>query len=191
MNNKVFISSIAFALAAAQLYAGTIIGAVEGKSGRIAHAVIYVTDAKGSFSAPSEHAKVDQKDKEFVPAVIAVQKGATVDFDNSDPFFHNVFSSSHSKTFNVSQTKKGDTSAVTFDKVGIVPIRCHIHANMKGYIVVCPNPFFATSNGKGLFKINDIPAGTYTLKVWTASGAATTQTVTVPATGEAKVIFKV
>lgn len=133
---------------------------------------------------------MNQKDKEFLPHVLAILKGTTVKFDNSDPYFHNVFSSSRVKTFNVSQEKKGDTSTILFDKIGLIPIRCHIHAAMKAYIVVLPNPYFGVSNDKGQFRISDVPAGSYTIKVWSEKGTAT-QTIDVPAGDRAKVIFKV
>jgi len=93
--------------------------------------------------------------------------------------------------FNVSQEKRGDTSTLTFDKAGLVPIRCHIHASMKAYIVVLPNPYFDVSNEKGLFHISDVPAGTYTVKVWSENAGSSTQTIEVPSGGRAKVIFKV
>ena len=169
---------------------GEIIGMVQGNGGRVENAVVSLVDVAGSFSGAGRTAEMGQKGKEFVPSVLAVLKGTTVKFTNSDPFFHNVFSSSRVKEFNVSQEKVGDTSQITFDKPGIVPIRCHIHANMKAYIVVLPNPYFAVTNGNGLFRISDVPAGTYTIKAWSAKGEPVTQTVQVPASGEAKVIFK-
>lgn len=169
---------------------GEIIGMVQGGGGRVADAVVSLVDVQGSFSGAGRTAEMGQKDKQFVPSVLAILKGTTVKFTNSDPFFHNVFSASKVKEFNVSQEKVGDASQITFDKPGIVPIRCHIHANMKAYIVVLPNPYFAVTNGNGLFRISDVPAGNYTIKAWTSRGQVTTQTVQVPASGEAKVIFK-
>jgi plastocyanin len=168
---------------------GDIIGMVEHGSSRVHNAVVSLVEVPGTFKS-SKTVTMNQKDKEFAPHVLAVEKGTTVTFNSEDPFFHNVFSSSRVKTFNVSQEKKGDTSQITFDKPGIVPIRCHIHANMKAFVVVLPNPYFATTNSKGLFKISGVPAGTYTIKVWDETGLSETQSVTVPATGSVKVIFK-
>ncbi len=169
---------------------GEIIGMVQGGKGRVANAVVSLVDVSGSFSGAGKSAQMNQKDKEFSPSVLPVLKGTTVRFVNSDPFFHNVFSSSTVKQFNVSQEKVGDTSEMVFDKPGIVPIRCHIHASMKAYVVVLPNPYFALTNANGLFRISNVPAGTYTIKAWTGHGAPETQTIQVPASGEAKVIFK-
>jgi len=167
---------------------GEIIGMVESGKGRVANAVVSLDGVTGHF--PGGTAEMDQKDKEFVPSVLPIVRGTSVKFVNSDPFFHNVFSASRMKAFNVSQEKAGDASAVTFDKLGIVPIRCHIHASMKAFIVVLPNPYFAVTNSNGLFRISNVPAGTYTIKVWSEHGTPQTQTVEVPATGQAKVIFK-
>jgi len=168
---------------------GEIIGMVESGSSRVARAVVSLTDVPGSFSS-SRTVTMNQKNKEFSPHVLAILKGTTVEFMNSDPFLHNVFSSSRVRTFNVSQQQVGQASSIQFDHPGVVPIKCHIHANMKAYVVVLPNPYFATSNGNGLFRISNVPAGTYTIKVWTESGASSTQSVTVSDGGQAKVIFK-
>ena len=169
---------------------GQIIGIAEQGSARAEGVVVSLTEVPGTFAPPAAAVSIDQKDKEFFPTVLAILKGTKVAFNNSDPFFHNVFSSSRVKTFNVSQEKKGDSSEILFDKAGIIPIRCHIHANMKGYVVVLPNPYFAVTNSKGLFRIANVPAGTYTIKAWSASSGSVTQTVEVPASGEAKIIFK-
>ncbi|MDR3689523.1 MAG: carboxypeptidase regulatory-like domain-containing protein [Fimbriimonas sp.] len=170
---------------------GEIIGKVELGSGPVEYAVVSLTDVSGSFPAPAKPVTLDQREKQFLPHVLAILKGTTVRFSNSDPFLHNVFSSSRVKTFNVSQSAKGDYSDMLFDKPGLIPIKCHIHANMKGFIVVLTNPYFGVTNEKGLFKISDVPAGTYTMKVWSEHSSTTTQSITVEAGGRAKAIIKV
>ena len=166
-----------------------IIGMVKKGSGKIAGAVVSITEVSGSYSAPSKPVVMNQQDKEFLPHVLAIMKGSTVRFENSDPFFHNVFSSSRVQSFNVSQEKKGDYTDVKFPNSGIVPIKCHIHASMKAYIVVLPNPFFGVSNGSGIFRINNVPAGTYTLKIWSEEGSKT-ESITVPASGDVKTVIQ-
>jgi plastocyanin len=170
---------------------GDIIGAVENGSKRVEFAVVSLTEVPGTFSPPAKPVIMDQKNKEFEPHVLAILKGTTVRFNNSDSFLHNVYSGSRVKAFNVSQSKLGDTTDVSFDKVGLIPIKCHIHANMKAYLVVMPNPYFAVTNEKGLFQISDVPAGNYTLKVWSEHGTADVQPITVQSGGRAKAIFKV
>lgn len=170
---------------------GEIIGIVESGSSRMAYVVVNLTNVSGSYSPPSAPVKMDQKNKEFLPPVLAIMKGTKVRFENSDSFLHNVFSNSPVKTFNVSQVKQGDASLVTFNKIGLVPIRCHIHASMKAVIDVLPNPFFDVTNEKGQFLISGIPSGTYTIKMWSERTGSSTQTVQVTAGERAKVIFKV
>jgi plastocyanin len=170
---------------------GEIIGKVELGSNAVEFAVVSLTDVSGSFAPPAKPIIMDQKDKEFQPHVLAILKGTTIRFSNSDAFLHNVFSSSRVKTFNVSQTAKGDTSDLVFDKPGLIPIKCHIHANMKAYIDVLSNPYFAVTNEKGLFKIADVPPGTYTMKIWSEHSSTSTQSITVEAGGRARAIIKV
>jgi len=170
---------------------GEIIGKVELGSNAVEYAVVSLTDVSGTFAPPSKPVILDQKDKEFQPHVLAILKGTTIRFNNSDPFLHNVFSSSRVKTFNVSQSAKGDTSDMLFDKPGLIPIKCHIHANMKAYIDVLSNPYFAVTNEKGLFRIADVPPGTYTMKIWSEHSTTSTQSITVEAGGRAKAIIKV
>lgn len=180
-----------FTLHAPKLTAGgEIVGMVKSASGgKQQYAVVSLTSVSGSYSAPSSVVVMDQHDKDFVPHVLAVMKGTTVRFSNSDTFLHNVFSSSRVQTFNVSQAKQGDHTDLRFNSPGIVPIKCHIHANMKAYIVVLANPFFAVTSASGLFTINGVPAGTYALKVWSEGGSAT-QSITVPNSGPVKVIIQ-
>ena len=170
---------------------GEIVGIVEMGSTRISDAVVSLTEVPGTFAPPAAGVTMDQKDKQFLPHVLAIVKGSKVKFNNSDPFFHNVFSSSRIKMFNVSQEKKGDISELVFEKAGLIPIRCHIHANMKAYIVVLPNPYFAVTTEKGQFQIGDVPPGTYTMKVWSEKATGSTQTVEVTSGGRAKAIFKI
>ncbi|MHB8636415.1 MAG: methylamine utilization protein [Fimbriimonadaceae bacterium] len=166
-----------------------IVGMVKKGSGRVKNAVVSLIAVPGSYRPAAGVVKMDQQDKEFVPHVLAVMKGTTVRFSNSDPFFHNVFSSSRVQEFNVSQEKRGDFTDIKFNRPGIVPIKCHIHASMKAYIIVLANPFFAVTSSAGLFRITGVPAGTYTLKVWSEEGS-TTQSITVPASGAAKAVIQ-
>lgn len=167
---------------------GEIVGMVKKGGSRVHMAVVSLTEVSGNYHASSEPVRMNQADKEFLPHVLAVMKGSTVRFENSDPFFHNVFSSSRIQSFNVSQEKKGDYTDVKFPSVGIVPIKCHIHANMKAYIIVLPNPFFGVTNSSGIFHINGVPAGSYTLKVWSEQGS-TTQSITV-GSGKAEAVIQ-
>jgi len=107
-----------------------------------------------------------QEHKQFVPFVLPVQLGTTVEFPNRDPFRHQVYSFSPAKTFELKLYGKSEVSTVTFDKEGIVPLGCNIHDNMLAYIYVVGTPHFAATDEKGQSTITQLPAGNYIVKVW-------------------------
>jgi plastocyanin len=136
------------------------------------NAVIWLTPVKGlvrplpraqdSVSRP----QLVQKNKQFVPHVIAVEVGSVVDFPNHDPFFHNVFSLFNGKRFDLGLYEAGSTRSVHFDRAGICYIFCNIHPQMSAIVVVVDTPYFAVSNRKGDVVIPDVPAGQYKLNLW-------------------------
>jgi plastocyanin len=111
-------------------------------------------------------AVIDQTHENFVPHVLPILVGATVKFLNSDDVYHNVFSYSPAKSFDLGRYAKGQSRSVTFDKPGVVKIYCDIHTHMSAFILVLENPFFTTTDDDGNFAIKDVPPGTYTLKAW-------------------------
>jgi len=128
--------------------------------------------------------KLAQKDQSFVPRVLAIPVGASVDFPNLDPIFHNVFSVSPVKRFDLGKYPRGQSRRVTFSKAGLVQVYCDIHANMAAFILVLPNPAYARPDDQGAFALPDLPPGTYTLKVWHPDLPELTRTVEVPAQGD-------
>jgi plastocyanin len=129
--------------------------------------VIYLTgDSLPPITVPAEPPVVAQKDKMFVPAVLAVAAGTTVSFPNLDPFFHNVFSYSKPKKFDLGRYPKGETEEVTLDKPGIIKVFCEIHYSMRAYIHVLQTPYFTVSDDKGTFLLPSVKPGDYTLHVW-------------------------
>jgi hypothetical protein len=107
-----------------------------------------------------------QRGERFVPHVLSIRAGTTVQFPNDDPLFHNVFSLSRLKSFDLGRYPKGSSRPVTFSSAGIVPVFCHIHADMSGYIVVFDHPFFVTPDSAGRFALEGVPAGDYQLVAW-------------------------
>jgi hypothetical protein len=107
-----------------------------------------------------------QRNKMFEPSVLAVTIGSTVSFPNMDPFFHNVFSYSKAKKFDLGRYERGKTKYITFEQPGIIPVFCEIHYSMRAYIHVVETPFFAVSDKNGAFTLKDIPSGSYALQVW-------------------------
>lgn len=129
--------------------------------------VVYLTgDSLPPITMPTAPPVMVQKDKMFVPAVLAVAAGTTVSFPNLDPFFHNVFSYSKPKKFDLGRYPKGETEEVTLDKPGIIKVFCEIHYSMRAYIHVLQTPYFTVSDDKGSFSIPSVKPGDYTLHVW-------------------------
>jgi hypothetical protein len=151
--------------------------------------VVFVDGVKGTYPAPARHPQLVQKDERFVPHVLAVQLGATVEFPNEDDFYHNVFSVVSGDRFDLGRYAKGKSARQTLTKPGIVVVRCEIHSGMKAYILVVANPYFAVPGGDGAFSIPDVPAGTYTVKAWHPDFGYQERSVSVPASGSAGVNF--
>jgi len=145
---------------------------------------VYVDAIAGkTFTPPAKHSVEDQKHMTFVPHVLVVLKGSTVDFLNSDPVGHNVYwdniGGNKKLHFNLGTWPQGQTKSYTFNDLGAAPLLCNVHPEMSGYIVVVPTPYFAVTNKEGEYVIKDVPAGSYTLKTWSEVGKPTTQSVSV------------
>jgi len=133
-----------------------------------ADAVVYIDAIAGkTFPAPAAHAKMDQKNLVFTPHVLAVQVGTTVDFLNGDQVLHNVFSPDKCcEQFNLGSWPQGQIRSYTFKTRCNATMLCHVHAEMEGFIVVVPTPWFAVTDKTGAYTIKDLPDGAYTVKVW-------------------------
>ncbi len=128
-----------------------------------------------------------QKDANFDPHVLPVAVGTTVRWPNEDDIFHNVFSMSDAKPFDLGYYKKEKSPELVFDHVGQIDVFCAIHTKMHCIILVVPNRFFAKADDRGRFTIPDLPAGTYKVKAWHERfPRGKTMEITVPAEGEVK-----
>ena len=139
--------------------AGTITGKVSGVKGE---SVVYVEAIAGkTFPAPTSKTVVDQKGLMFMPHVVVVEQGATVDFLNSDSVAHNVFwtaiSGNKKLGHNLGTWPKGEKRSFKFDNPGVVPLLCNVHQDMAAYVIVAPTPYFATSDASGSYKIENVP----------------------------------
>ena len=137
------------------------------------------------FDLPTQHVLVDQKKMAFLPHVVAVQQGTTIDFLNSDAVGHNVYwpsiSGNKKLSHNLGTWPKGEKKSFQFNDPGAASLLCNVHPEMSGYVVVVPTPYFAVTDKDGNFEIKNIPAGKYTLKTWSEDGKPTTQAVDVAA----------
>ena len=135
------------------------------------------------FEAPKEPVVVDQRKMAFIPHLVAVQQGTTVEFLNSDPVGHNVYwpsiSGNKKLAHNLGTWPKGEKKPFQFNDVGVASLLCNVHPEMSGYVVVTPTPYFAVTDKDGNFEIKNIPAGKYTLKTWSEDGKPMTQAVDV------------
>jgi plastocyanin len=145
----------------------------------IAVYVDVIADKK--FDAPKDHVVIDQRKMAFLPHVVAVQQGTTVDFLNSDPVGHNVYwpsiSGNKKLSHNLGTWPKGDKKPFQFNDLGTASLLCNVHPEMSGYVVVVPTPYFAVTDKDGNFEIKNVPAGKYMLKTWSEDGKPTTQAV--------------
>ncbi len=161
---------------------GTITGKVEVfRARRSADVIVYLSDVPGAFNPSANHPVVDQKNLVFIPHVLPVVVGSTVDFANSDNVKHNVYSQSETKKFNLGTYGSDVVKQVTFDKEGEVALACNVHAEMSAFIVGLSNPYFSKTGNDGGFTIADIPPGQYTLKTWHERKRPHEQKVTVEA----------
>jgi plastocyanin len=155
----------------------------------ITDAVVYLDPAPEDESdlTIGPHPELQQKNQSFVPRVIAIRVGTTVDFPNRDPIFHNVFSVSPAKRFDLGKYPKGHSRSVRFDKAGRVNVYCDIHSNMAAFILVLPNHYFTQPSTSGRFALPAVPAGSYHLRVWHPDFGEIDRDVEVPASGDATV----
>jgi plastocyanin len=109
---------------------------------------------------------MQQQNRRFMPDLVVIPAGATVSFPNMDPIFHNIFSLSKPKSFDLGSYNKGESRSVTFTKPGVVYVYCHLHPNMEATIVVTPNRYFARIDPSGQFHIPNVPPGQYTVVAW-------------------------
>lgn len=126
-------------------------------------------------------ARLDQRGERFVPHVLAIRAGATVDFPNNDRTYHNVFSLSKTRRFDLGRYSAGESRAVRFDRPGIVRVFCDIHSHMNAFILVFSHPYFAVTAANGRFDLGRVPAGAYRLAVWHEGSVRETRAVTVRA----------
>lgn len=133
-------------------------------------AVVYL---EGSF--PKRHSTAEiqmlQKDLTFVPPLLPVQTGTRVAFPNLDDTYHNIFSFSPAKRFDLGRYRPDETPipSVVFDVPGLVTVRCDIHEHMRALILVLDTPYFAMSEADGRFRLSGLPPGRYTLTAWLSS----------------------
>ena len=154
--------------------------------------VVYLETApRGAFEQNDPgRATMDQRNETFVPHVLAVTTGTTVEFPNSDRIFHNVFSMSKTRPFDLGRYAVGHSKSIKFDRPGIVRVFCDIHSHMSAFILVFAHRYFALADTDGAYRLENVPPGSYNVVAWNESAPSESRRVVVgDAGGDVEVNF--
>ena len=134
----------------------------------LGRAIVFLDNHANLHSRDTEddRPQIVQKNKQFVPNLLVVSAGTTVEFPNRDPYSHNVFSRSSAAQFDLDRYPQGVSKSYRFDNVGMVQLFCNIHPKMRAVILVVPNRHFARADAEGRFEVQNVPQGEYTLVAW-------------------------
>jgi plastocyanin len=132
----------------------------------INNVVVYLKDAAFSGPLPTTRTEIRQVNESFSPRVSVITRGSTIDFPNTDPIFHNVFSLSGAATFDLGRFPQGTSRSRVFNKPGLVKVYCHLHSQMSATILVLDHPYFTVPELDGSFSLADVPSGRHTLAAW-------------------------
>ena len=148
-------------------------------------AVVYLETAPAAALESREpvRARMDQRNETFLPHVLAIDQGTLVDFPNNDSTYHNVFSLSKTRKFDLGRYARGKSKSIRFERAGVVRIFCDIHSHMSAFVLVFSHPYYAKAEVDGRYRIDNVPPGTYTVSAWHEGEVRDTKTVTVPSQG--------
>ena len=192
---RVFLQVVRWLMVSELLLGAAFAGTLEGRvrvrrtTADLDSFVVSVDDIDGPFSVPTRPVMMDQKSLRFVPHVLPILVGTSVQFPNSDPLAHNVFSISEAKRFNLGLYGPGTVRQVRFDRPGVVQLLCNVHLEMSGYIVVLKNPYFARTAADGTYRIAGVPAGKHRVRCWHERFPEQAKVVDVPTNGAAALDF--
>ena len=151
---------------------------VDSPAASPANVVVWLMPMEFPIPKASQRSNVKllQKNKQFLPHLLVVPTGTSVEFPNMDPFFHNVFSLFNGKRFDLGLYEAGSHRSVTFDREGISYIFCNIHPEMAAIVITLNSPWFAISDDSGSVVIRDVPPGRYRLHMWAEKLAVSSST---------------
>jgi plastocyanin len=187
---RLFLSALC-ALLALPAFADSITGTVQAPVPKFRNNVIVFVKQGPPAPAAKKTVLMDQKGLVFLPRVLPIQNGWTVEFLNSDPVAHNVFTVDGDK-YDLGTWPQGQKKTHTFTKTGTYRQLCRVHDDMIAFIVVLDTPWFAVSDKAGNFKLDGLPPGQYTLGVWheKLKGADVQVTVAAGQPAKADVVVK-
>ncbi|HEY7686460.1 MAG TPA: carboxypeptidase regulatory-like domain-containing protein [Gemmatimonadales bacterium] len=163
---------------------GAIPAAGAAETSELGNVVVYIDSAvpgSGTPAAPGAALTIEQRNEAFIPHVLPVLVGSTVAFPNRDQVFHNVFSLSSTKTFDLGRFPQNASKSVRFGKAGVVQVFCHIHSDMSAVVLVLPNTHFAVPDSTGHYVIEGVPPGDYRVVAWHERTRRTLQRVNIAA----------
>jgi plastocyanin len=151
--------------------------------------VVFLADVGPAEAPPPMRVRIAQRGEQFLPPVAAVTVGSTVEFPNEDPFFHNVFSLSRARTFDLGRYPSGESRERSFPRPGVVKVYCDIHSQMSALIMVLDHPWFTIPAEDGSFTLPPVPPGEYSLVAWHERIGEQRQRVRVAAGGTVRAAF--
>ena len=175
---------------ASNVGAAVLKGVVEGgKYIERSPVVVYLAGSTGEFKKPPVNPTMDQRNMTFIPHVLPIQTGTTVDFLNNDEVKHNVFSPDHGK-YNLGTWPRGAVKQRTFTEQGVYTQLCNVHPEMEAFIVVLDTPYFTLTDKDGNFELTAVPPGSYTIKAWHEKLHFTSQDIVVTEQGAENIVIE-
>jgi len=176
-------------LATAGVYPGRIVGIqTDRDTSELDNVVVFVDSTMQVESAP-QRVSIRQTNEEFIPHVVAVTSGSTVEFPNDDLIFHNVFSLSRVATFDLGRYPRNASKGRTFTKPGVIKVFCHLHSHMSAIVRVFAHPYFTVPDRDGRFTIPNVPAGRLAVTAWHERAGEVTHQASLGAGGTTELTF--
>jgi len=160
-----FTASVAALAFATGVYARDLTVTVTDNAGKPVQDAVVILDAPGGKRMPGRFI-IKQQEMQFVPFVLVIPVGSTIEFSNLDPFRHHVYSFSPTKKFELKLFGQGETRPVRFDKPGLVAIGCNIHDSMQAFVQVVDTAYSGKAGGNGRVVLRDVPSGSYKLRIY-------------------------
>jgi len=158
--------------------------------GKVANAVVLITDIKKGKPLAADNAVLDQHGCEYKPHVLAVKAGVPIEVLNPDKILHNIHTySDKNPPINKAMPKFKKKLTVKFDQPEAISVKCDVHGWMSGWLFVTDNPYYSVTDEMGKFSLADVPPGDYTLEVWHETLGKQTKQIKVDPSGEVKVDF--
>lgn len=153
-----------------------------GAVDELSRVAVYL-DGAGLLPGNPSTGELKQQHQRFGTDLLIVPAGSTVSFPNADPIFHNVFSLSRTKQFDLGYYPEGQTRTIRFEKLGVVQVYCHLHQNMNATLIIVPSAFYMRPQADGTFQFSGVPAGTYQIVVWHKAVGSLRHPISVPENG--------